>query len=65
MELINQNVRGKVANLKPGKVDYETAWNRLKKEYGQTKLVINAHVEEIVKLPVVKGYSRFEIFTRR
>ena len=57
LELVNQNVRDKIANLKPGKVGYETAWNRLKKEYGQTKLVINAHVEEIVNLPVVKRYN--------
>ena len=32
LELVNQNVRDKIANLKPGKVGYETAWNRLKKK---------------------------------
>ena len=26
LELVNQNVRDKIANLKPGKVGYETAW---------------------------------------
>ena len=61
LELVNQNVRDKIAYLKPGKVGYEAAWNRLKKEYGQTKLVINAHVEEIVNLPVVKGYNYVKI----
>ena len=61
LELVNQNVKDKIANLKPGKVGYETAWNRLKKEYGQTKLVINAHVEEIVNLPVVRGYNYVKI----
>ena len=61
LDLVDQNVRDKIANLKPGKVGYETAWNRLKREYGQTKLVINAHVEEIVNLPVVKGYNYVKI----
>ena len=61
LELVNQNVRDKIANLKPGKVGYETTWNRLKKEYRQTKLVINAHVEEIVNLPLVKGYNYVKI----
>ena len=33
----------------------------VEKGNGQTKLVINAHVEEIVNLPVVKGYNYVKI----
>ncbi len=57
LEMVCQKVRDKIANLKPGEIGYKTAWDRLKKEYGQTKLVVNAHIDEIVNLPVVKGYS--------
>ena len=55
--MVGQKVRDKIANLKPGEVGYKTAWDRLKKEYGQTKLVVNSHVDEIVNLPMVKGYN--------
>ena len=47
--LVCQKVRDKLANLKPGKVGYQTVWDRLRKVYGQTKLVVNSHVREIVK----------------
>ena len=40
---------------------YKVAWERLKSEYGQTKLVINAHVDEIVNLPVIKGTNYVKI----
>lgn len=36
---------------------YKTAWKRLQKEYGQTKLVVKAYIEEIINLTPVKGYS--------
>lgn len=36
---------------------YKTAWERLQKEYGQTKLVVNAHMDEIINLTAVKGNS--------
>jgi hypothetical protein len=42
-------------------VCYKTAWDKLKKEYGQTKLVVNAHVDEIVNLAVVKGHNCMKI----
>jgi hypothetical protein len=61
LEMVCQKVRDKIANLKPGEVGYKTAWDRLKKEYGQTKLVVNSHVDEIVNLPVVKGYNYTKI----
>ena len=30
-------------------------WERLKKEYGQTKVVVNAHMDEIINLTPVRG----------
>ena len=47
----------RISNLKPGSVAYKTAWDRLKKEYGQVRLVVNSHIDEIVNLDVVKGKS--------
>ncbi|XP_028405760.1 uncharacterized protein LOC114528332 [Dendronephthya gigantea] len=61
LEMVCQKVRDKIANLKPSGVGYKMAWDRLKKEYGQTKLVVNSHVNEIVSLPVVKGYNYTKI----
>ena len=60
-EMVNPNVRAKIANLKPVEIDYKIAWERLKSEYGQSKLVVNAHVEEIVNLPVIKGSNYLKI----
>ena len=50
MEIVNPNVQAKIANPKP-----------LKSEYGQSKLVVNVTVEEIVNLPVVKGSNYLKI----
>jgi hypothetical protein len=50
LELVNPKVRDRLANLKPSTEGYETAWKRLKAEYGQTKQVVNAHMEEIIGL---------------
>ena len=50
LEMVNPNVWAKIANPKP-----------LKSEYGQSKLVVNVTVEEIVNLPVVKGSSYLKI----
>ena len=61
LEMVNPNVGAKIANLKPGEIGYKTAWERLKSEYGQRKLVLNAHVEEIVNLPVIKGSNYLKI----
>ena len=55
LEMVSPAVRGKIGNLKPGGIGYKTAWERLKTEYGQNKLVVSAHVQEIVNLPSVKG----------
>ena len=55
LELVHPKVRDRLSNLKPGPEGNKTAWERLKVEYGHNKLVIAAHVEEIIKLPTVKG----------
>ena len=64
LEFVTPKVRNKLSNLKPSAEGYEVAWSRLKTEYGQTKQVINAHMEEIIKLPVVRGsnYARIQEF---
>ena len=43
---------------------YKVAWERLQSEYGESKLVINTHVNEIVNLPVVGGtnYAKIQEF---
>ena len=55
LEMITPAVRGKIGNLKPSEIDYKSAAEdrRLKTEYGQKKLVVSAHVEEIGNLPSV------------
>ena len=55
LEMVSTKVQEKISNLKPGSIGHKTAWERLKKEYGQTLLVVNSHVDEIVKLEMVKG----------
>ena len=64
LEMVSPKVRESFANLKPGEMGYKVAWERLQSEYGQTKLVINAHVNEIVNLPVVRGtnYAKIQEF---
>ena len=57
LELVEPKIRDRFANLKPGESGYQTAWDRLKSEYGQTKTVIAAHVDQIINLPVVRGAS--------
>ena len=46
LEMVNPNVRAKIANLKPGEIGYKIAWERLKSEYGQRKLVVNTQVSK-------------------
>ena len=55
LEMVNPRVREKIANLKPGKIGLETAWERLNKEFGQKNAVINTHIDEIINLPTVRG----------
>ena len=55
----------KVSNLKSGSVGYKMAWERLKieygTEYGQTRVVISAHLDEIINLPIIKGTNHDRI----
>ena len=64
LESVGPKVRERIANLKPGTVEYKTAWERLKKEYGRTKVVVNAHMDEIINLTPVRGsnYSKVQEF---
>ena len=64
LESVGPTVRDRIANLKPGTVGYKTAWDRFKKEYGQTKVVVNAHMDEIINLTPVRGsnYSKVQEF---
>ena len=64
LKMVNARVRDKIANLKPGEVGLETAWNRLQKEYRQGNAVVNAHIDEIVNLPIIKGvnYEKIQDF---
>ena len=64
LESVGPKVRDRIANLKPGTVGYKTAWERLKKEYGQTKVVVNAHMDEVINLTPVRGsnYSKVQEF---
>ena len=56
LKSVGPKVRDRIANLKPGTVGYKTAWERLKKEYGQTNVVVNAHIVEIINLTPVGGH---------
>ena len=57
LEMVAPKVRGKISNLKPGTLGYKTAWERLQKEYRPTKLVVNANMDKIINLKLVKGNS--------
>ena len=64
LELVAPKVRSRLANLKPGTLGYKTAWDRLRSEFGQSKTVVAAHMEEIINLPVTRGsnYERVREF---
>jgi hypothetical protein len=53
LESVVPKVRDIISNLKLSSVGYKTAWDRLKKEYGQTRAVISAHLDEIINLPIL------------
>ena len=56
-ELATPKIRDQIGNLKPDTLGYNTAWQRLKREYGETKHVINSHMSQIINLPLTKGTS--------
>ena len=45
--MVNSNLRAKIADLKPGETGLKIAWERLKSEYGRSKLVVNANYLKI------------------
>ena len=54
LESVVPKVRDRISNLKPSSVGYKIAWDRLKKAYGQTRVVISAHLDEIINLPTIE-----------
>ena len=57
LEMVVSKVRERISNLKTRVLGYKTAWKRFQKEYGKTKLVVNAHMDEIINLTPAKGIS--------
>ncbi len=55
--MVNNKVREKIGNFKPGKAGHEIACDGLQKQYGQTQTVINTHIEEIVDLPALRSIN--------
>ena len=55
--MVTSQVRDRIGNLKPGTTGYKTAWDKLTKEYGQTQVVVNAHVSETINLETIKGIN--------
>ena len=47
--MVNPKVRERISNLKPSTSGYKTAWDRLKRDYGHTTLVVNGHMDAVVK----------------
>ena len=64
LELVSCKVRDKISNLKPGSLGCKIAWERLNKEYGQTRLVVNAHVDEIINLAFYVCQVFYETLSR-
>ena len=67
LEMVSPKVRESIGNLKPGEMGYKVVWERLESEHGQNKLVINAHMDEIVNLPMVRGtnYAKIQEFYKK
>ena len=65
LEMVSYKVRDKIFNFKPTSEGYKTAWEKPKSEYGQTKIVVNAHMEDIINLSTVKGvnYAKVQTFS--
>ena len=59
LKMLCPHVRTRIVNLKLHSLGYKTALERLCREYGQTQMVVNAQVSEIINLAAVKG-TNFE-----
>ena len=55
LEMFFPKVREQISNLKLVTLGYRTAWERLQREYGQTKVVVNDHMDETISLTPIKG----------
>ena len=53
-KLVTPKIRYQIENLKPGTSGYNTAWQRLKRKYWETKHVINSHMWQIINFPLTK-----------
>ena len=62
LDMVNPNVQAKIANLKPGEIGYTIAWKRLKSKSGQSKLVVNTHVEGSKYMKIQEFYESVSRF---
>ena len=64
LEMVSPKVRSKISNINPSSEGYKRACDRLKNEHGQTKVVINSHMESIINLSPVEGvnYDKVQFF---
>ena len=60
-ELLVSKVRSMVYKLSPDSRGYEKTKNMLLQRYDNTLEVVNAHVQQIMALPIVHGTSRVKI----
>ena len=60
-ELVKPKVRADIDGLPLSVEGYERAQNILKGEYGKTCEIVNAYVQNILELPVVKGADPCEV----
>ena len=60
-ELLVSKVRSMIDELPPDSRGYEKAKNILLQRYGDTLEVVNAHVQQIMALPIIHGTSRVKI----
>ena len=60
-ELVVPKVRSTIEKLPPNSEGYKRAKDMLKERYGDTSEVVNAHIQQIMALPVIHGPSRPKI----
>ena len=60
LESVIRKVRDRISNLKQSTLGYKTVCERLMQEYGQIKVVINSHLDQIINLPT--NYEKIQEF---
>ena len=55
-------VRDKISNLKPCSEGHKDSMEETKSECGQTKIVVNANIEDIINLSTVKGVNYEKVY---